>query len=235
MEISDRSSKTEKVVVAPSGKRRRTFVGHIWERQPDESPDAWEAFLVYRNLGYSRGLRAVAEQLGYSLSKVQAISRRWVWVRRIEEWDLFLDREYRAEMLAHRRAMARKHVKMAEKIQSVAFSALTKKYGSNLELLTAESFDNDQMLRWLCESTKMERTAVGSPSEIIEEQVTGGVTESDRIPVALPATTDERLAAALVILDAARARTGALTAGTADRLAILPAQTLGEAAAVPRD
>lgn len=221
-----------------TGRRKRAFVGQLFERQPTETDGAWNGFTVYRDQGHERSVIKTAEYLSVPRATVATWSSKWLWPRRIEAWDLWLDRAYALEMASHRRAMARKHIKLAERIQQVALLALQKKYGNDLSQVTAESFDNDQLLKWLLESTKMERQAVGMPATQGEEtNVNSSVPDSDRVPsaVALPATTDERLAAALAILDAVRARSIAVANRTADRLAVLPTSTVLEATDVSRD
>lgn len=45
----------------------------LWERQPGESAQAYEAFAIYRDMGSNRSLRVVAEQL----SKSDTLIKRW--------------------------------------------------------------------------------------------------------------------------------------------------------------
>ena len=51
----------------------------LWERQPGESAQAYEAFAIYRDMGSNRSLRVVAEQL----SKSDTLIKRWsTWMIR---------------------------------------------------------------------------------------------------------------------------------------------------------
>jgi len=45
----------------------------LWERQPGESAQAYEAFAIYRDMGSNRSLRVVAEQLSKSDTLIKDI------------------------------------------------------------------------------------------------------------------------------------------------------------------
>ncbi|MCU1612630.1 MAG: hypothetical protein JWO98_170 [Frankiales bacterium] len=85
----------------------------IWERQPEESTPAWEAFAVYRDHP-DRSLVAVARELGKSASLVARWSARWSWVQRAAAWDAEADRAHRSSLQRRRRAAALRHLELAE-------------------------------------------------------------------------------------------------------------------------
>ena len=69
----------------------------LWDRQPGESKPAFEAFLVYARLPYSRrddegrpirrSLQLAADDLGKSLSLLKGWSSDWRWGERVEAYD----------------------------------------------------------------------------------------------------------------------------------------------------
>ena len=63
-----------------------------WERQLNESPQAFEAFACYRDMGAARSLAKVSREL----CKCKALMERWSkendWVKRVAAWDAEKDR-----------------------------------------------------------------------------------------------------------------------------------------------
>jgi len=74
-----------------------------WDRQPDESQQAFEAFAIYRDMAYQRSLAAA----GWKLHKSKKLLERWSakhgWVKRVAAWDAYNDRESRNELEQERR------------------------------------------------------------------------------------------------------------------------------------
>jgi hypothetical protein len=70
-------------------------VATVWERQPCEGPEAYEAFAVYRAQGRDRSIRAVGRTLGKSTALIERWSSAHQWVRRVAAYDRFLDAERR--------------------------------------------------------------------------------------------------------------------------------------------
>ena len=58
-----------------------------WERQLNESAQAFEAFYLYLSMGTDRSYRLVAEQLKKSHTIIGRWGREWNWQRRIREYD----------------------------------------------------------------------------------------------------------------------------------------------------
>lgn len=95
-----------------------------WERQKKESEKAYEAFLVYRDLGAKRTFAAVAEQLQKSGSLIRRWKDRWEWTERVRAYDNELEKEARAKAVSDRKKMAERHIGIAAQLQKKALEAL---------------------------------------------------------------------------------------------------------------
>lgn len=58
-----------------------------WDCQPGETSKAYQAFVTYRDLGPSRTVQRVANDLQKSYSVVHGWSQKWAWYERIAAWD----------------------------------------------------------------------------------------------------------------------------------------------------
>lgn len=59
----------------------------IYERLENETPKAWEAFCIYRNMGRSRTLERVVKELQKSLQQIGKWSSTYKWVERVAAFD----------------------------------------------------------------------------------------------------------------------------------------------------
>ena len=73
---------------------------YLWDRQPGESAQAYEAARLYFDMGAQRSLEQVRRKLGKSKDLMERWSARWAWVDRAAAWDAML----RARDLAAREA-----------------------------------------------------------------------------------------------------------------------------------
>ena len=85
-----------------------------WERQPDETEEAFEGFKFYRDQAPPRSLRAAAKEAGKSFSLFGRWSGRHNWVARASAWDREQDRVKREADLRGRVEMSKRHAKEAE-------------------------------------------------------------------------------------------------------------------------
>lgn len=102
-----------------------------WERQKGESAQAFEAFFLYLEMGASRSLRAVSQELGKSKTLIDRWSRTYKWVERCRAWDNHLQYEAKKAAITEVRNMTKRHVTMAQRIQNAAMLAL-KELGSDM-------------------------------------------------------------------------------------------------------
>ena len=95
-----------------------------WDRQKGESARAFEAFLVYLQMGPERSARAVAQKLSKSYTLAGRWSRTYKWVERCRAWDNYLQQEAKKAAATAVRNMNRRHAQMAAAIQGTAMQAL---------------------------------------------------------------------------------------------------------------
>lgn len=96
-----------------------------WERQPEESDQAWEAFVVYRDMLQvehdgvvigRRAFREVARRLGKSASLMDKWATRHKWRVRVEAYDADLDRDRRAVLRTEAIKAVREHAAVAHDV-----------------------------------------------------------------------------------------------------------------------
>lgn len=130
----------------------------LWERQAGESSVAYEAFLLYRNMGHEtegekkkRRLASVAEKLGKSLKLMERWSFTWDWVERARAYDNELQRISMEETREAVRKMLKDHMKMAQALQKKAMTALLR--------LDDQSLSARNILDYLAQGIELERQA----------------------------------------------------------------------------
>jgi hypothetical protein len=93
-----------------------------WERQPEESDPAWEAFVIYRDMlviehdgaiSGRRSIREVARREGKAASLMDKWSVRHKWRLRVEAYDADLDRDRRAVLRTEAISAVREHATIA--------------------------------------------------------------------------------------------------------------------------
>lgn len=125
----------------------------LWERQKHESPPAFEAFAVYRDLGPARSVTKVARELDKSRALVGRWSRQFAWVMRATAYDREQDRLFLAEQAQGRREIARRHAKLAQAVQGKAVA--------RLQTLDPRELSPSDLLRYVQVAVEIERRAVG--------------------------------------------------------------------------
>jgi hypothetical protein len=96
-----------------------------WERLPDESDRAWQAFVMYRD-SEKRSLTEIAASSQFECS-VSNISRWCVlhnWRERAFAFDTDRDEKEREQLARDRMAMRRRHLQLALSMQSIAAHGL---------------------------------------------------------------------------------------------------------------
>ena len=138
-----------------------------WERQERETPKAFDAFVVYRDMDpQERSGLKVAGIVGKSWSLMQQWSRKYGWVERAAAWDEEQDRIKREaaqrEQIEAIKQMRKRHTKVAVKMIDKAEAAID-------EILAGEIKPAD-IPRIVDIATKLERISRGDVGEVVEER-----------------------------------------------------------------
>lgn len=174
-----------------------------WMRIPKETPKAFEAFCIYRDLGPGRSIRAAREELGKESGYERLMeewSSKYAWSSRAAAFD---------DMVAERKAEASadRAVRAAAR-HADAGKALVDK---GLEALKAKPVDMmtvDGIRGLIGDGVKIERLSLGLVTDNTKQEVSGNVNiTNDRIQQVLADPEASRLACDL---------TERIGAGTAD-------------------
>lgn len=98
----------------------------IWERQPGESVQAFEAFKIYRDLGLKRSNQEVCKQLSKSRQLISRWKAAWNWDERVRAYDNTLEREAHKEAVKNLKDMTSRHIRISVQLQNKALEALQK-------------------------------------------------------------------------------------------------------------
>lgn len=177
----------------------------LWERLDDESNPAWEAFVIYRDLGLFRSLTKAAREVGKDTSLLKGWSRRHSWVARCRAWDAEMDKIDRAEVVAARRQMRERHVELAKDIQERVAGVLD---DLPPEAMVKVLADPANLIRWVDVATKVERAALDFDSAASPGDGRGGhgggrAAASGNVPLTaddFEQLTDEEIRTQLMLL-----------------------------------
>ena len=134
----------------------------LWERQPEETARAFEAFVIYRDMGANRSIRKTAQQLNKNCTTIAEWSSKYDWVKRVAAWDAEQDRIARNELMAEMAATRKKQRKQAQRMQE-----------KGMELLESISLGDaklSEIVSLLKAGMEQERIAIGDVGEVIEER-----------------------------------------------------------------
>lgn len=133
-----------------------------WERQFNESPQAFEAFAAYRDMGAARSNAKVSRLLCKSKALMDRWSSEHDWVKRAAAWDAEKDRVARQTQLSDIKAMRDRHAAIAKKMLDTADSALSN--------INPQEVSTNEIARLVEIASKLERISRGDVGEVIEER-----------------------------------------------------------------
>jgi hypothetical protein len=173
-----------------------------WEREPEESKEAYDSFLIYRNLGRNRSLESACQKSAGSVPLLKRWSKQWKWVSRALAWDDFLQRARDDEHLSHAAKWEQRRIQAVEEaweagdalrekaLQMLATPLVEKrseKDGKTIILKPAKwSFQNvTDMLRLADELRNISTSSIIKPAEKCDADELDIIEEANREAKAL--------------------------------------------------
>ena len=149
-----------------------------WERQKGESAQAFEAFFLYLEMGGSRSLRAVSQELGKSKTLIDRWSRTYKWVERCRAWDNHLQYEAKKAAITEVRNIIKGKATIANQILNPAMLYL-KELGS--DMVNPKNFAAIVKLATELERQNLEAEVAAVSEDITSTQDDGPSTLADAI------------------------------------------------------
>lgn len=175
---------------------RALLIDPVWERQPEETPQAYGQFLLYRNTPVEqRSMR----KLTVSPALAFRWSRRWSWIKRTEAWDahlIELECSLDRSVVLRARARAIKFGAVAvDKAVSMVEQLATKKASASEAIALAQA--GDKLARTALGLSESAAPAAAATSVAVTfaqgfapAWLSPSVPQSQSVPLALPAPSD---------------------------------------------
>ncbi|MCD8206447.1 MAG: hypothetical protein LUD72_00765 [Bacteroidales bacterium] len=112
------------------GKRQKYL--YPWERQPGETETAWKAFVLYRDMLQTTGLRRRdirwvvreiqnSDEINVCQTTVYKYSKKWCWAPRVEAYDAWMAEDTEAARVKAEEKRLAEEAKMDERLISLSY------------------------------------------------------------------------------------------------------------------
>jgi len=95
-----------------------------WDRQIKETAKAYEAFIIYRELGLERSYPKVAQRLLKSGTLIKRWSAKYNWTERIAEFDSYVSSKLDEQYIEKTKDVNREHLKLLEASRRALMSVI---------------------------------------------------------------------------------------------------------------
>lgn len=143
-----------------------------WEKRPSESMRAFTAFALYRDLGYHRTHKKVAEELGVGVDAIHGWSSEHDWRERVELYEVERDKRLlEAEMTEQ---------KAARQAEGIAARAMIRKglqrvngdEDAGVIPIDPNEMDSGDVVKFISEGVRLQRMSLGMPTDLSKSALT---------------------------------------------------------------
>lgn len=142
--------------------------GTPWERQPKESAPAWEAFVLYRDMGYRRSTAKVAQALGKTKKLIDGWCSRWNWVARADAYLAHLDERNRRTREEHLERLYEAEVVGGQSALVLAIQRLRGSENGDVEALDGNKLTASDVANLASTGSRLARLGLGEPTDLIK-------------------------------------------------------------------
>lgn len=141
----------------------------LWEHQPQEPADAFNAWVLYRD-AYPKQLSTavLAEAMDRSTVGINYWRKRWKWEVR---WDGWAAEQDRVKIMAHAAELKDMNERQINVAKLLHDKAMNRVIDIDMEEMTPK-----EVIQWLEVAAKLERTAVVSNGEVLKTELSSRVT-----------------------------------------------------------
>lgn len=164
----------------------------IWEKQPSETPKAYLAFTIYRDLpAHVRTLaKAFRVYMDDPNRKVVTTAFRkwyeeWKWVERTDAWDKECDRVRRVQNRNASEDMLKRHANIALLFQNKAVD--------RMQNINVDDIPIGVLPYWIKIAVDLERQARGEPDQVIHNKTEDITPDEKKKMLDLAELSDEQL------------------------------------------
>lgn len=152
--------------------------GYPWDRLDGEGEKPYQAFVMYRDMGLERTYQAVADGLQKSYTLIRRWKDKFDWEQRALAYDNHLQKEALKTAKKQTREMNERHIKIAIKMQEVAFEAL-----EQLDISDMSAKDIKELFKTATDLERLTRqNAIGD----LEEKETETGADRETVHIYLP-------------------------------------------------
>lgn len=114
----------------------------LWERQKNESTKAYEAFLIFRDLGAGRTFIAVSEKLRKSDGLIRRWAKKYFWQARADAWDKEISEQAVKKASEEYAKMLEMQINLGRMLQAKAAKAIQSMNFENVSIKSLPSVVN---------------------------------------------------------------------------------------------
>ena len=137
----------------------------VWERNKGETVKAYQAFVVYRDMGKYRTIRKAAKLLSKSVTHIANWSSKYNWVKRIEKYEDYLSEKSRIE---HEEL-----IKAAKLREVTAGTAMMEKLQARLDTLKPDEITPNLLTQLAKTASELARLGLDVYTQSSRTEITG--------------------------------------------------------------
>lgn len=136
-----------------------------WEKRPTETLKAFTAFALYRDLGYFRSAKKVADDVGIAPDVVRKWMQQHDWRERVELFEVERDRRRLEAEMNEQEAARRAEAIAGRAMMRKALQRLQGDEEANIDALDVNDLDASAVAKFISEGVRIQRLALGMPTD----------------------------------------------------------------------